>query len=124
MTAAIAASRFTRNAGNLGKQAGIFHGQGGVRTRPGRPYAVLPHCQSRLDPVLRKETVPLLLARVDYLLPSSVKHLFHLLERHLAGSDLRSHQLHERSWEIIVLFRSAPAEALENSVRSWGRVLG
>jgi hypothetical protein len=56
--------------GNLGKQAGIFHGQGGVKDTVKSDLTEFFQAIARaLDPVLRKETAPLLLAGVDYLLP-------------------------------------------------------
>jgi hypothetical protein len=92
--------------GSLGKQAAIFHGQGGVKDTAKDDLTQFFQSVNRaLDPVLRKQTVPLLLAGVDYLLPlfRQTCSYAHLLERHLAGNCdlLTSHQLHERSWEIM-----------------------
>jgi Bacterial archaeo-eukaryotic release factor family 7 len=105
--------------GNLGKQASIFHGQGGEKdTAKGDLVQFFQIISRALEPVLRNETAPLLLAGVDYLLPlfrhtCSYSHLF---ERHLAGNcdQLTNRQLHERSLEIIGPYFDRPRrDALE-----------
>jgi hypothetical protein len=105
--------------GNLGKQAGIFHGQGGVKDTAKIDLTQFFQTINRaLDPVLRQESVPLLLAGVDYLLPRfrQTSSYAHLVERHWAGNCdlLSSQQLHERSWEIMRPYFDRPRrEALE-----------
>ena len=104
---------------SLGKQAGVFHGQGVIKdTAKADITQFFRAVQRTLDPVLRGESAPLLLAGVDYLLP-----LFrqacsypHLLERHLSGNCdfLTEHQLHERGWEVMRPFFDRPRrEAME-----------
>ncbi len=92
--------------GNLGKQAGIFHGQGGIKDTAKTDITLFFQTIDRaLEPLLRKENAPLLLGGVDYLLPlfRQTCSYSHLLERHLAGNCdlLTGEQLHERSWEIM-----------------------
>ena len=92
--------------GNLGKQAAVFHGQGGekdtAKSDLGQFFQMIARA---LEPTLRNESAPLLLAGVDYLLPIFRQHCSyaHLTERHLAGSCdfLTSQQLYERGWEIM-----------------------
>jgi hypothetical protein len=91
---------------SLGKQAAVFHGQGGV---PDAAKADVEQFFRMIDraltPVLRQETMPLLLAGVDYLLPifRRISSYPHLAERHLTGNceSLTGQQLHERSWEVM-----------------------
>lgn len=92
--------------GNLGKQAGIYHGQGGVKDTAKSDVTLFFQAVNRaLDPVLRNETVPLLLGGVDYLLPLFRQSCSYanLMERHLTGNcdRLTEQQLHDRSWEIM-----------------------
>jgi hypothetical protein len=105
--------------GNLGKQAGIYHGQGGIKDTAKEDLTQYFQSINRaLDPLLRKGTAPLLLAGVDYLLPIFRQTCSYpsLLERHLAGNCdlLTGEQLHERSWEIMRTYFDRPRrEAME-----------
>jgi len=92
--------------GSLGKQAAVFHGQGGEKDTAKRDLEQYFQVVARaLQPLLARETAPLLLAGVDYLLPifRSTCGYPQLAERHLAGNcDLLSEeQLFARSWEIM-----------------------
>jgi len=105
--------------GNLGKQAAIFHGQGGEKDTAKSDIVQFFQIINRaLAPLLNKESAPLLLAGVDYLLPlfRQTCSYAHLMERHLAGNCdlLTSQQLHERSWEIMRPYFDRPRrEAIE-----------
>jgi hypothetical protein len=92
--------------GSLGKQAAVFHGQGGekdaAKSDLGQYFQMVARA---LEPVLKQETAPLLLAGVEYLLPIFRQHCSYapLTEKHLAGNCdfLTNQQLYERSWEIM-----------------------
>jgi hypothetical protein len=95
------------------KQAAVFHGQGGEKDTAKTDLA--EYCQiiaRALDPTLRGETAPLLLAGVDYLLPIFRQKCSypHLLERHLTGNCdlLTNQQLHQQSWQIMRPFFDRP----------------
>ncbi len=99
--------------GSLGKQAAIFHGQGGEKdTAKSDVKEFFRVIDRALAPVLRDETAPLLLAGVDYLLPifREITRYPHLAERHLSGNceQLTSHQLHERAWELMQPYFDRP----------------
>lgn len=105
--------------GSLGKEAGVFHGQGGEKDTAKTDIGQYFHAVERgLKPVLRNETAPLLLAGVDYLLPifRQITAYSHLAERHLAGNcdQLTAHQLYERAWELMTPYFDRPRrQALE-----------
>ena len=105
--------------GNLGKQAAVFHGQGGKKDTAKTDIEQYFHAIERaLKPVLRNETVPLLLAGVDYLLPifRQITMYPHLAERHLTGNcdPFSDQQLHERAWELMQPYFDRPRrKALE-----------
>jgi Bacterial archaeo-eukaryotic release factor family 7 len=105
--------------GNLGKQAAVFHGQGGEKDTAKEELEQFFQVISRaLEPVLRQETAPLLLAGVDYILPifRKTSSYAHIVERHLTGNCdlLTNQQLHERSWEIMRPYFDRPRrESLE-----------
>jgi hypothetical protein len=108
--------------GSLGKQAAVFHGQGGekdtAKTDIEQFFRVIDHA---LAPLLRHQTAPLLLAGVDYLLPifRQVTRYPHLAERHLTGNcDLLTPlQLHERSWEVMRPYFDRPRRRALDRVR-------
>jgi hypothetical protein len=112
--------------GNLGKEAAVFHGQGGEKDTAKSELRQFFQIVSRaLEPVLRKETTPLLLAGVDYLLPifRQTCSYAHLVEQHLGGNcDLLSRQqLYERSWEIMRPFFDRPRrDTIEKLLASLG----
>ena len=112
--------------GSLGKEAAVFHGQGGEKDTAKADLRQFFQIVARaLEPVLRKETAPLLLAGVDYLLPifRQTCSYAHLVERHLAGNcDLLSRQqLYERSWEIMRPYFDRPRrDAIEKLLASLG----
>jgi Bacterial archaeo-eukaryotic release factor family 7 len=119
----------TAMRGSLGKQAAVFHGQGGEKDTAKDELEQLFQLVNRaLEPVLRKETAPLLLAGVDYLLPIFRKSSSYpqIVERHLTGNcDLPTNQqLHERGWEIMRPYFDRPRRvALEklNELLGTGR---
>lgn len=92
--------------GNLGKPAGIYHGQGGVKDTAKVDLTLFFQAVNRtLDPVFQNETAPLLLGGVDYLLPlfRQTCSYANLMQRHLGGNcdRLTEQQLFERSWEVM-----------------------
>lgn len=110
--------------GNLGKQAGIFHGQGGLKdTAKADLEGFFQIINRALDPLLCNETAPLLLAGVDYLLPifRKTSSYAHIVERHLTGNFdlLTSHQLHERSWEIMRPYFDRPQREAFEKLRAF-----
>ena len=92
--------------GSLGKQAAVFHGQGGQSdTRKEDLAQFFRLIDAALGPVLRDETTPLLLAGVEYLMPiyREVSGYSHVAERDLAGNCdyLSAHELHQRAWPLM-----------------------
>ncbi len=92
--------------GNLGKQGAVFHGQGGQSdTHKDDLASFFRLVNAALQPVLRQETAPLLLAGVDYLLPiyREANSYPQLAEQALVGNCdyLTPHQIHERVWPIM-----------------------
>ena len=87
--------------GSLGKQAAVFHGQGGqADTRKEDLAAFFRLIDAALQPVLRGEKTPLLLAGVEYLLPiyREITNYGYVSKQELAGNCdyLTAHQLHQR----------------------------
>jgi len=111
--------------GSLGKQAAVFHGQGGApdtaKADVGQFFRLIDRA---LTPVLRQETAPLLLAGVDYLLPifRRINSYPHLAERHLTGNceSLTRHQLRERGWEVMRPYFDRPRRLALDRVRDLG----
>jgi len=107
---------------SLGKQAAVFHGQGGV---PDTAKADLEQFFRMIDraltPVMGQETAPLLLAGVDYLLPifRRISSYPHIAERHLTGNceSLTGQQLHERGWEVMRPYFDRPRRHALDRVR-------
>jgi hypothetical protein len=84
----------------------VFHGQGGEKDAANSDLEQFFRVVNRaLQPLLRNESAPLLLAGVNYLLPvfRQICSYPQLTERHLTGNcDLLSNQqLHQQSWEIM-----------------------
>ena len=92
--------------GSPGKQAVVFHGQGGQSdTRKDDLAQFFRLIDAALGPVLRDETTPLLLAGVEYLMPiyREVSSYSHVAERDLAGNCdyLSAHEVHQRAWPLM-----------------------
>lgn len=92
--------------GDLGKQAAVFHGQGGRSdTHKDDLAQFFRLVDSALQPVLRGQMKPLLLAGVDYLLPiyREVASYSHIADQELSGNCdyLTPQQVHERAWPLI-----------------------
>jgi hypothetical protein len=90
----------------VGKQAGVFHGQGGQRDRRKddlRSY--FQEVNRALQPVLRNEPLPLVLAGVEYLLPifRDVCQYAELVDAELPGNyDYQTpYELHEKLRPVI-----------------------
>jgi hypothetical protein len=92
--------------GSHGKQAAVFHGQGGQPdTRKEDLALFFRMVDAALHPVLRDETAPLLLAGVEYLLPiyREVNSYSNLAPPTLSGNCdyLTAHQIHQRAWPLM-----------------------
>lgn len=92
--------------GSLGKQAAVFHGQGGHNeTHKDDLVQYFRLVDASLDSVLHDEHAPLLLAGVDYLLPiyRNVSRYRHISPVDLMGNFdyATDSQLHQRAWEIL-----------------------
>ena len=95
-----------RLRGSFGKQAAVFHGQGGQSdTRKDDLTQFLRIIDKTLQPVLRDRRTPMLLAGVEYLLPiyREVNHYPHVVSEELKGNcdRLTAHQLHEKAWPAM-----------------------
>jgi hypothetical protein len=112
--------------GSLGKQAAVFHGQGGKRDRRKDDLEqFFRQVDAALQPLLRDETAPLLLAGVNYLLPiyRAVNSYAYLAEHELVGnrSYLSPHQIHQLAWPLVEpLFRRARDQATAKYCRLAG----
>jgi hypothetical protein len=92
--------------GSLGKQAAVFHGQGGQpdarKDDLAQYFRLIDHA---LQPVLRDESVPLLLAGVDYLLPiyREASNYTYLAQEELTGNNdhLSPQQIQQRAWTLM-----------------------
>lgn len=92
--------------GGKGRQSSVFHGQGGVPNSHKDDLAQFFRLiEVALRPVLHDETVPLVLAGVDYLLPifRSVCNYAHLAKPELAGNcdHLSARQIQEKVWPLV-----------------------
>jgi len=92
--------------GSVGKQAAVFHGQGGkADTHKTDLRQFFKQVDSALAPVLRGQTAPLLLAGVDYEFPlfREVSHYAHLADVELSGNcdHLTPHEIHSRAWPLV-----------------------
>lgn len=120
------ATRGSQGKQSLGKQAAVFHGQGGQPdTRKDDLANYFRAIDAALQPVLRGEKAPLLLAGVDYLLPiyRETNSYSHVAKTELAGNwdHLAPHQLHERTWPLVApTFQQACAEAADKYARLAG----
>jgi Bacterial archaeo-eukaryotic release factor family 7 len=99
--------------GSSSKHAAVFHGHGGEKDTAKTELEQFFRVASRaLEPLLRHESAPLLLAGVEYLLPifRQTCSYPHVVERHLKGNCnlLSNRQLHEQSWEIMRPFFDRP----------------
>jgi hypothetical protein len=112
--------------GSLGKQAAVFHGQGGQSdTRKDDLATFFRLVDAALQPVLREETTPLLLAGVEYLLPiyREVGSYAYVAQPELAGNCdyLTAHQIHQRAWPLMEpLFQRVREEAAAKYFRLAG----
>jgi hypothetical protein len=112
--------------GDAGKQAGVFHGQGGARETRKEDLALFFQMVDRaIGPVLRDEQAPLVLAGVDYLLPifRDVCRYPHVAEPELTGnfdySNLR--EVHEKVCPLVrPLFDRNRQEAISKYQRLAG----
>jgi len=109
-----------------GKQAVVFHGQGGAADESkGDIRQFCRIVNSSLQKLLHAEQSPLVLAAVDYLVPiyRQANTYAHLVERPIIGSpnQLRPDQLHERAWPLALEFyKQARSKALERFHRAAG----
>ncbi len=92
--------------GGQGKQAAVFHGQGGQRdTRKEDLAAFARQIDAALKPVLRNQRAPLLLAGVDYVLSiyREVSHYPHVAEQEVEGNCdyFTPHEILQRAWPQI-----------------------
>ncbi len=92
--------------GGKGKQSSVFHGQGGIPdTHKDELTQFFRLIDSALAPVLRDESIPLILAGVAYLLPifRQTCRYAHLAEPALEGNcdHLSGRQVHEKAWPLI-----------------------
>jgi len=106
-----------------GKQAAVFHGQGGQKDTAKEDLGAFFEIVARaLEPTLAREKAPLLLAGVDYLLPIFRQHCSYpeLMARHLAGNcdQLSAAQLLERSWEIMQFYFDRPRQEALSRLQS------
>lgn len=93
-------------SGSQGKQAAVFHGQGGQRdTRKEDLAAFARQVDAALKPVLRNQRAPLLLGGVDYVLSiyREVSHYPHVAEQQLEGNCdyFTPHEILQRAWPRI-----------------------
>jgi len=112
--------------GDRGKQAAVFHGQGGqADAHKDDLQSFFRLVDAALQPVLRDQTVPLLLAGVDYLLPiyRSVASYQHVIEPALVGNcdNLSDHELHQQTWPIV---QPALRQATDNAVQRFRELAG
>jgi hypothetical protein len=92
--------------GGQGKQAAVFHGQGGQRdTRKEDLAAFARQVDAALKPVLRNQRAPLLLAGVDYVLSiyREVNHYPHVAKPQVEGNCdyLTPYEILQRAWPQI-----------------------
>ena len=92
--------------GSLGKQAAVFHAQGGQQdTRKSDLATFFRQVDAALQPLLRDQAAPLLLAGVDHVVSIYRKenHYSRLAEPELKGNcdHLTPHEIHERAWPLI-----------------------
>lgn len=92
--------------GRLGKQAAVFHGQGGEPdTRKEELESFFRLVDGAIGPELGKKRMPLMLAGVDYLLPiyRGVSRYENIVEPEVHGNCdyLTPHEIHERAWQAI-----------------------
>lgn len=88
------------------KQAGVFHGQGGVKeTAKEDIVKYLRQVDAALHPILNNEARPLVLVAVDYVIPlfRSVCRYPHLLDDAVTGNAEHwpDSQLHQKTWPLI-----------------------
>jgi hypothetical protein len=95
--------------GDLGKQAGVFHGQGGRRDTVKDEFSAF--CQlidKSLQPILRDTPWPLILAGVEYELSlfREVCRYDRIMDEALSGGfdHLRDHELYERALPIAARY--------------------
>lgn len=92
--------------GRLGKQAAVFHGQGGEPdTRKDEIEHYFRMVDAALHPLLREQQAPLLLVGVDYLLPiyRRVNRYPQIVDAEVHGNCdyLTPHKIHERAWPTV-----------------------
>ena len=92
--------------GDMAKNVGVFHGQGAERDTSKEDRAqYFRLIDAALRPVLRDQRAPLVLAGVQYLLPTyrEVSTYSYIAEVELPGNPdhLHEQQLHERAWPLI-----------------------
>lgn len=112
--------------GDRGKQAAVFHGQGGqADAHKDDLQSFFRLVDAALQPVLRDQTVPLLLAGVDYLLPiyRSVASYQRVIEPALVGNCdyLSAHELHQQAWPIV---EPVLRQATDNAVQRFRELAG
>lgn len=109
-----------------GKQAAVFHGQGGVRETTKQELSTyLRAIDMAVHQVLREESAPLVLATVDFMVPlyRQVCTYPHLVPEPLSGNPdyLTVHELHEKSWALV-----APTivQARDETLHRYRRMIG
>lgn len=112
--------------GDRGRPAAMFHGHGGVAdTHKDDLAQIFRKVDEDLQPLLRDQTAPLLLAGVDYLLPiyRQVNSYAHLASEELPGNWEQSSpaQLYHQAWPVVEPhFRQAREAAAEKFRRLAG----
>jgi hypothetical protein len=112
--------------GGKGKQSSVFHGQGGMRdSHKIELTQFFRIIDGALQPSLRDENAPLLLAGVDYVLTIFRKacHYPHIVEPELIGNcdHLNARQIHEKAWVLIgPKLAESRAKAAEKYKRLYG----
>jgi hypothetical protein len=108
----------TTNPGNGGMRAAIFHGHGvGEDDDHNDVLRFFQRLDDGLQPILRNQRAPLVLAGVERLLPiyRQASHYDYLLEAGITGNpqDLRDEQLHAAAWRLVEPHFDAQRRAAE-----------
>ncbi len=112
--------------GSLGKQAAVFHGQGGEREAVKDDLAqYFRAIDAALRDRLREQRAPLFLAAVQYLLPiyREVSGYAHIAQEELPGNPdhLSDHELHAR---VVPLVESYAENAREEAAAKYRQLAG
>lgn len=109
----------TRNSGNHGNQPAMFHGQG--KQSDNDEKNILQYFQRVNDGLKRlmdDESIPMVLAGVDYLLPiyHNANSYAGLMADGLTGNpdEMRAAELHQRAWKLVEpIFGKGKSEAIK-----------